>query len=163
MQLAKYTNNEFTVKESTTTNLLIGLFFLVLFLFVLTNFLSDTRSYNDDKRNNLYAIISMTLLPAIIFLIKSYLNQTIMTVNKDGFYYLGILKTNWANFISAEVTEEEKVGSYQDNFVFILQFYKPGEEGYFVTKIPLKNTLDKSGEEIIAAIKHFKGQEVSTA
>jgi hypothetical protein len=72
----------------------------------------------------------MTLLPSIIFLVRSYFHPTIITVNKDGFYYLGNLKTNWTNFISAEVTEEEKVGSYQDNFVFILQFYKPGEEGY---------------------------------
>src|SRR6478736_7272676 len=102
-QEAKYVNNEFTVKESATTNLLIGLFFLILFLFVLTNFLSDTRAYDDNKRHNLYAIISMTLLPAIIFLIKSYFHPTIIIVNKNGFYYLGTLKTNWTNFISAEV------------------------------------------------------------
>ena len=97
-----------------------------------------------------------TFIGALTFIIKGFIHQTIITVNKNGFYYLSTLKTNWKNFISAEVIEEEKTGSYQDNFVLLLRFYKEGEEGYFETKIPMRNTFNRSGEEIIAAMRKFK-------
>lgn len=157
-QQEKYPDNQFVVKESATTNYIIGTVFLILFFLVLHNIIDDTGAteYYTNRNFGTYGLALLMFTPVIVFFVKGFYQPTIITVNKDGFYYYGELKTTWKNFISAEVTEEEKVGSYQDNFIFILHFYKPGEEGYFETKIPMRNTYNKSGEEIIEAIKYFR-------
>ena len=67
----------------------------------------------------------------------------------------GEFKTNWANFINAYIAEELITGSCQNNFKLVLQFYKEGEDGYFESKILLRNTIDKGDEEIIQAIRFY--------
>jgi len=159
--MAEATNNppnEFIVKESATTNILIGLFFLALFIITLVNFIHNDKIHNDYGTKKLNYILIGTFITALIFIIKGLKHPTIITINKNGFYYFDILKTDWKNFISAEVIEEQVTGSYEDNFVLQLRFYKESE-GYFVTKIPMRNTFNRSGEEVIEAIKQFAEAE----
>jgi len=149
------TNGDFVVKESVGSNIFIGVVFLLLALAALINFTDDTDKYHPPRTSFFVTILAITLPPAILFIAKGFMHQTVMTINKNGIYYFGTLKTNWNNFINAYITQDEIPGSIQDNFVLILQFYKEGKEGFFETKIPLRNTQDKSEEEIIAAIKYF--------
>lgn len=149
----KYPNDEFTMKESVGLNLLIGIAFLGCFLLMVINVAADT---NIKSKNGLYLISLMFLLPAIGFVVKTFYRQNVITINKNGFYHFGELKTSWKNFVSAEVEERQKTGRYTHYyFVFIIRFNKPGE-GYFELTVRLRDTYNKSGEEIIEAIKYFR-------
>ena len=100
-------------------------------------------------------MIIVAIVPAIIYTYKAFSQTSYLTVNNDGIFERNVLVTNWNNFVSAEINEEEIVGSYRDNFVLIINYYKENT-GYYVRKIRLTNTQDKSEEEIIAAINHFR-------
>jgi hypothetical protein len=146
-------DGDFIVKESATYNILIGAVFLLLSILAVINFINEANPA--AKIKFFFGILSITLPPAILFVVKGLMGKTVITINKSGIYCFGVLKTNWSNFIEACVTQDEIPGSIEDNFVLMLHFYKDGEEGPFEAKIPLRNTLDKSEEQIIAAIKYF--------
>lgn len=76
-------------------------------------------------------------------------------MNENGFYYYGTLKTNWNNFISIKMIEEQITGSYRDNFILLLRFYDEERAGYFMTKITMRSTFNRSGEEVIDAVRQF--------
>ncbi len=145
--------NEFVVKESASTNLIIGTVFLMLFIFTLSNFLNKDHMLNPYASKTLYCVLFGTFSSAVGFIIHGFMHKTIITVNKDGFYFAGTLKTNWDNFISAEVTEMPVTGSYQDHFVLLVRYYNEAENGDFESQIPMQDTYDKSGEEVVDAIK----------
>lgn len=148
---------DFLVKESAVLNVFIGAFFLLLFIITIVNFTNDPY-HSDYRRTKVFlTIVVFTLPTAIIFITKGFMHKTIITINKNGIYYFGKLKTNWQNLLEAFITQDEIPGSIKDNFVLILKFYKDGEDDCYETKIPLRNTFDKSEEEIIAAIRFFSG------
>ena len=82
-----------------------------------------------------------------------------MTINKTGFYYLGKLVTGWKNFIDASVTQDEENRripyDITDRFILLVRYYKEGEPGYFGRKFLMTAAMDKSEEDIIAAIKFY--------
>lgn len=87
------------------------------------------------------------------------MNKTIMTINKTGFYYLGKLVTEWKNFIDASVTQDEENRripyDITDRFTLLVRYYKEDEPGYFGRKFLMTAAMDKSEEEVIAAIKFY--------
>ena len=93
-------------------------------------------------------------------LIVSTQNETVMLINRNGFYYYGSLLTNWTNFVSAEFLDELPVqasgsAGLSDQFFLSVKYYKDSQPGCFALKIPLTNTQDKSEEEILAAIRFY--------
>lgn len=135
----------FVVKESTSMRLFIGLLLLTIASFMFKGSLP------------------MAILIGIIgigSLVASTKNQTIMEINRTGFYYYGNLVTNWNNFVSAEFVDEMPVLSgsstgLSDKFSINLTYYKDGNPNCYARKIPLTNTQDKSEEEIMAAIRFY--------
>jgi hypothetical protein len=93
---------------------------------------------------------------------RSIINKTIMTINKTGFYYLGELVTDWKNFIDASVSQDEENRrvpyDITDRFMLLVRYSKEGESGYFGRKFLMTAVMDKSEEEIIAAIKFYYEQ-----
>ena len=62
-------------------------------------------------------------------LIVSTQNETVMLINRNGFYYYGSLLTNWTNFVSAEFLDELPVqasgsAGLSDQFFLSVKFYK---------------------------------------
>lgn len=151
--------NEFIVKESSLTNIIIGLVFLGLFLLTLANYLNNDHVHGEYAARKLRYVLIGTSMPAILFIVKGFIHTTIIKVNKDGIYCAGELKTNWENFINAEVKEIPVTGSYSDNFILFIRFYKSGEDDAIETRVPMLSTYNKSGEEVIEAIKNFHLKE----
>jgi hypothetical protein len=145
-------NGDFHVKESKGCNLGMGVLLLVLASVIIFADLSGRLSGPFIK------IFYLLLVPAVLFIRRGSANQTVMTINKTGFFYGGQLLTSWDNFIDAAVTQEEKLLTIQDNFLLFIKYYKDGSPGYFGRKIPLTNTQDKAEEEIIAAIRFYYKQ-----
>jgi hypothetical protein len=145
-------NGDFHVKESKGCNLAMGIILLVLSLLIIFADLSGRLTGAFIK------VFYLLLIPAVLFIRRGSANQTVMTINKTGFYYGGQLLTSWDNFIDAAVTQEEKLLAIQDNFQLFIKYYKDGSPGYFGRKIPLTNTQDKAEEEIIAAIRFYYRQ-----
>jgi hypothetical protein len=141
----------FTVKESALTNWIISGVFTVLVIFSL---LSNPHGTTHEMKIYYYSIL-FVLVPAILYMIRGFLHKTIFTINGNGIYQYGALVTNWDNFVTANITQQEITGSIADNFVLVIDYYKPDAEGYFERRIPLTNTQTKSEEEIIAAINFF--------
>lgn len=81
-----------------------------------------------------------------------------MEVNAHGFFYFGKLITDWKHFISVKFTEEEKAFRISDNFVLLLEYFKPNEPNSFIIKINLGNTQNKSEEEIVEAVRFYHQQ-----
>ena len=144
--------SDFNVKESRGCNMAMGILLLVVSLGIIIADLTGTLSGPFIK------VFYLLLIPAVLFIRRGSANQTVMTINKTGFYYGGQLLTNWDNFIDAKVTQEEKLLTIQDNFQLFIKYYKDGSPGYFGRKIPLTNTQDKAEEEIIAAIRFYYKQ-----
>ncbi len=143
--------DDFIVGESVMMDFSIGAFFFLLFFIALSVTYPDLPS----KQKAYNKSVLLVLIPAITFTLKGIINKKIIKVNKEGIYQYSKLVTNWDNYKQAYVTQAEIVGSIQDNFVLIVEYYKEGEDGYFVRKIQLTNTQNKSEEEVIEAINFF--------
>lgn len=136
---------DFIVKESKKMRRIIGSFFVIVSLFMLKD------------------VLWMGLLTASIgigALIASTRDETIMKINRDGFFYYDRLLTNWTNFVSAEFIDELPVQSsssagLSDQFFLYIKYFKDDSPGCFALKIPLTNTQDKSEEEILAAVRFY--------
>ena len=137
---------DFVVKESKGMNILISVCFLAF------GFFSASMSW---------WLCGFLLVPGVLFLIKGLRNDTIMIVNKSGFYYYGNLVTTWANFIDVEFIDEvplpdQNSSGVSDKFSMLMKFYKDDQPGlYFTQQFPFTNTQNKSEEEIIAAIRFY--------
>jgi hypothetical protein len=136
---------DFVVKESKKMRIIIGSFFVLLSLFMLKDFLW-------------MGIIVCAI--GIGTFVVSMRNETIMVINKEGFFYYDRMLTAWSNFVSAEFLDELPVqasGSVglSDQFFLYIKYYKTDKPGCFALKIPLTNTQDKSEEEILAAIRFY--------
>ena len=145
-------DGEFHVKESKGCNLSMGIILLVLSSLIIIADISGNLGGPFIK------VFYLLLIPAVLFIRRGSANQTVITINKKGFFYGGQLLTSWDNFIDAAVTQEEKLLMIQDNFLLFIKYYKEGSPGYFGRKIPLTNTQDKAEEEIIAAIRFYYRQ-----
>lgn len=100
-------------------------------------------------------MLLVVLVPALSFTIKGLQNKVAITINKEGIYYYKKFITNWQNLAEAYITQDEITGSIHDNFVLMVKYLVPGD-GYYVLKMKLTNTQDKSEEEVMAAIQFFK-------
>lgn len=141
---------EFVVKEFVLLDILIGLFFFFLFFYGLLNSWPDT----DEHSKFFYRMLLIALIPALSFTIKGLKNKTAITINKHGIYHYNTFITNWKNLSSAYITQVEITGSIQDNFVLIIEYYREGGD-YYIKKIPLTNTQNKSEEDVLATINFF--------
>ena len=136
---------DFVVKESKTMHLVIG---ILLIIFSVIFF----------QGSILFGAVAA--LAGIVSLLKSRKDQTVMRINKTGFFYYGTLVTNWANFVSVDFVDEvpaisSSSAGLSDKFSLLLKYYKDERTGCFARKISLTNTQDKSEEEIIAAIRFY--------
>jgi len=107
-------------------------------------------------------------IAGVASLVRSAKNQTVIIVNKTGFFHYGDLVTNWANFVSVDFVDEvpvfsSKSAGLSDKFSLIMKYYKDDRPECFACKIPLTNTQDKSEEEIIAAIRFYHRNAKKTA
>ncbi len=141
--------SDFLVRENIVLHLILGILFSIMFIISLT----DKIGY--DYEQFYFKAMYLSLLPAIFFLRKAIIKRkTIIQINKTGLFYFGELITNWSDFIDAVVTQDEKIITFQDNFVLFVR-YRNEEGRIFRSRIPLTNTQDKAEEEIIAAIRFF--------
>jgi hypothetical protein len=137
---------DFVVKESKGMNFLISFFFLGLAFFSASMY---------------WWLCGFFLIPGVLLFVRGLKNQTVMIVNRTGFYYYGNLITNWTNFIAVEFIDEVPVpnqysSGVSDQFSMLIKFYKDDQPGlYFTQQFPFTNTQNKSEEEIIAAIKFY--------
>lgn len=129
--------------------------FLFLAAFVLTVYIDR---FNTDHPS-IYQLFYLSVIPGIYLIRRGMINKTIMTINKNGFYYFDELVTDWNNFIDAIVKQDEKNRripyDVTDRFELIVRYGKIGHTGYFARKFLMTAVMDKSEEEIIAAIKFY--------
>lgn len=151
-------NGAFHVKDSRGCNMAVAILFLAAF--VLTVYIDRFNT----NHFSIYQLLYLSILPAVYMIRRSMMNKTIMTIDKKGFYYLGALVTEWKNFIDATVSQDEENRripyDVTDRFTLLVRYFKDGEPGYFGRKFLMTAVMDKSEEEIIAAIK-FYYQEAS--
>jgi hypothetical protein len=140
----------FLVKDSRVVNTVVAIVFLAMFLSALWYDVFDNSPVKANVK-----IAYLSIIPAIVFMMKAFKNKIVLAVNADGIFHEGRLVTNWSNFVSADYSQEEKILSMQDNFILIVTYLNPEEGMQYSKKIGLANTLDKSEEQIIEAIKKY--------
>ncbi len=145
-------NEDFIVKESVILNFIIAAVFLAIFISALVSYFSEDEGYNKSA-----VLITglFVLIPAAFFVIKGLSKKACITVNTNGIYHYKIHITNWENFISAKVEQDNVPRSLKDNFVLAVKYYKTGIEGSFQRRLPLTFTQNKSEEEVAAAVKFY--------
>ena len=148
---------DFYVKDSKGCNMTMG--FLCLAAFITIVFID--RFNIDDL--SIYQFLYLSIIPGIYLLKRAMKNKIIITINKKGFYYFDKLLTDWNNFIDAFVTQDDENRrvpyDVTDRFILVMRYGKIGHMGYFITKILMTAVMDKSEEEIIAAIKFYYQQK----
>ena len=140
-------DSDFIVKESRATNYVVGIV-MVLVLFI-------SLFIGDFGWGNYLDGLWLLLIPGAFFLARAKRNPTIIKINKSGFYYAGKKITDWEHFHSAVLSQDEKVGSIQDLFILVLEYYSLDNQTMYKTTIPLTNTQDKAEEEIVSAIDFY--------
>jgi hypothetical protein len=135
----------FVVKESKNMRLFIGLIALGIAVIM-------------AKSSILIAAVIAVF--AIATLLASRRNKTVMTINKEGFFYEGNLITSWRHFVSAKFLDQTPQLSksslgVSDQFYLAVRYRKEGDKACYEQKIPLTNLQDKSEEEIMAAVRFF--------
>jgi hypothetical protein len=146
-------DGNFYVKDSKGCNMTMGFLFLVAFL--LTVYI-DRFNTNDLS---IYQLFYLSIIPGVYLIKRGMINKIIITINKSGFYYFDKLITDWNNFIDAFVAQDEENRripyDVTDRFILVIRYGKIGHTGYFGRKIVMTATMDKSEEEIMAAIKFY--------
>jgi hypothetical protein len=149
-------NKEFHVKDSKGCNMTVG----ILFFFAFVSIIYIDRF--DTKHPSVYQLLYLSIIPAVYMIRRSIMNKILMTINKTGFYYFGELVTDWKNFIDASIIQDEENRripyDVTDRFTLLIRYFKEGEPGYFGRKFLMTATMDKSEEEIIAAIEFYYEQ-----
>lgn len=149
-------NGDFHVKDSKGCNMTVAILFLAAFV------LTVCIDRFDTDHPSVYQLLYLSIVPAVYMIRRSIINKTIITINKTGFYYFGELVTNWKNFIDASVTQDEENRripyDVTDRFMLLVRYFKEGESGYFGRKFLMTAVMDKSEEEIMAAIKFYYEQ-----
>lgn len=149
-------NGDFHVKDSKGCNMAVGILFLAAFVLIIWMDRFNTSHFS------IYQLLYLAIIPAVYMIRRSIINKTLMTINKTGFYYLGELVTGWKNFIDASVSQDEENRNIPyditDRFMLLVRYFKEGEPGYFARKFLMTAVMDKSEEEIMAAIKFYYEQ-----
>jgi hypothetical protein len=138
-------DSDFLVRESKNMNIVAGIFILILSIPAFSM--------------HVLAGVAVVIF-AISAFVKSTRDQTIIKINKQGFYYYDELITDWEHFISEEFIDELPLPSrnnagVNDQFFLMIKYYKDGYPGHYGRKIPLTDNQDKAEEEIIAAVKFY--------
>jgi len=146
-------DGNFYVKDSKGCNLTMG--YSLLAVFLLTIYIDRFNLHQPS----VYQIFYLSIFASVYLIRRGMVNKIIMTINRQGFYYFGELITNWDNFIDAVVKQddENRTAPYDlsDRFVLFLRYGKIGHSGYFGRKFLMTAVMDKSEEEIMAAIKFY--------
>lgn len=150
LQLSFEKDGSFAVKEFKGLNIVGAFVFYAMFLYGLCN----TKLSIQEQEPIYDKMLLLALVPALVFTKKVFSKHIYIRINTNGIYINNFFLTDWKNFRSAEYTQAKVVGSFQDNFVLVVNYFKP-EDGYYMKEIALTNTQDKAEEEIIAAIDHF--------
>jgi hypothetical protein len=143
-------NGVFTVREWKSLTLVVATIYLLAGIVIISSFdLNSTSSYV----NMLITVLCYLLFPAFVFRGKSFSRVDILRISQDGIYYYNRFITGWDNFHNAYVTNKMDVGSFQDKFELVLEYYR--DDLLYQKKNRLTNTQDQSEEDIHAAIMYF--------
>jgi hypothetical protein len=146
-------NGSFYVKDSKGCNITMGALFLVAFLGIVY-----VDNFNTGELS-IYQMLYFSIIPAVYLIRRAIVNKTIITINKNGFYYFEKLITNWHNFIDAVIIQDEENRGIPydvtDRFMLLIRYGKIGHSGFYGRKILMTAVMDKSEEEIMAAIKFY--------
>jgi hypothetical protein len=134
----------FLVKESKSTNYIVGALLLAVFFISL--------SFGDYGWSNFLFGICIFLVPGTVAIARARRNSVIMKINATGFYYYGKLIAPRNLFKDAEVQDKTPVASYKDNFQLYFRYYSADCSLIYTRIIPLTDTQDKADEEIMEAI-----------
>ncbi len=138
--------NAFVVKNSP---------YIQWFIAIFMGALGITSLVYDTEHNATFISI-FAIGVGVIFLIRSFNQSPVITVNETGIYSGRQLVTDWPHFAGASFTElERKRVRVSDNFVLLVHYSKDKIPGYFKTTIPLGNLQDKSEEEVVQAVYAF--------
>ena len=141
-------SRDFIVRESIVLLIIIAVFFLSM--------LGSFIEYNTSAGIWGYLIIA-ALIPPLIFFIRKKIKVAVITINKNGIYSYKKLITDWRDFRNAKIDQlPMNVGDPRDKVVLIIHYYNPAKEKIFEQQLRLNNTLNKSEEQILAAIELFR-------
>ena len=144
-------DSEFMVGEDKVLDYILASLFFGLFLYGLIDII--VKKFTNI--HYLSYVFTLSLAPAMIFFSKARNKRVYIRINKTGIYQDEQLVTGWSNFLTAYISQKEKVLSIQDNFMLVVEYLKDGVEKGFRRKIPLTNTQNKSEEEVLEAVKFF--------
>lgn len=143
----------FYVKDSKGCNITMGILFLAAFILTACIDRFNTNEFS------IYQLLYLSIIPGVYLIRRGIVNKIIMTINKSGFYYLDELITGWDNFIDAFVTQDEENRKIPydvtDRFMLVIRYGKMGSTNIYARKILMTAVMDRSEEEIIAAIKFY--------
>jgi len=135
-------DGNFYVKDSRGCNMTMGILFLAAFAVTVY-----VDSFNTNELS-IYQLLYLSVIPGVYLIKLAISNKTIITINKNGFYYFDDLVTDWNNFIDAFVTQDEENRKIPydvtDRFMLVIRYGKVGHTNYYARKILMTAVMDKS-------------------
>ena len=145
-------NSEFLVKEEKVLNYVLAALLLALFGYGVIDAIGRKLSDIDYQSY----IFFLAIFPAIYCFRRAHSQRVYIRINKKGIYQDERLVTDWAGFLKAYITQKKKsLYTIQDHFVMVVEYRKPGTTQGLRRVIPVKNTQNRSQEDVLPAVHFF--------
>jgi hypothetical protein len=142
-------NQVFIVKQSKFFNFLRAAIFLGIFAGIMFT-IKDQASFSAPDYIQFSAFF---LVPGIGMIVAGSRRAEVFKLNDTGIYYCKSLLTSWDLFIRAYAEEDNPEKGVDVKFSLHIEYYTVDERKPYSIKIPLSETLNKSIEDIQAAIQ----------
>lgn len=144
-------NKSLVVRQSLLLNLLVAVIFLSIFVGVIFTIRGQSSFSTPDYIK--YA--ACFLVPGLGAIYAGKRHTEVFRITDTGIFYYKKLVTSWDRFIQAYAEEVDPEKGYSVNFSLCIEYYDIDTGVTELIKFPLSATLDKSVEQIQAAIDSF--------
>ena len=144
-------SKEFIVRESVFYNYFLGFIFLAIFIGILFTIKGQENFTGADY----IKFGAMILLPAIGLFIHGSRRNLVLKMNTTGIYFGKDFITSWDRLVTAYVSEVDEDKGNNIHFSLYVEYYPQNYTSPYIIDLPLSGTIDKSVEEITAAIDEF--------
>ncbi|MCW3091954.1 MAG: hypothetical protein JWP81_3023 [Ferruginibacter sp.] len=149
-------NNSLIVRQSLFFNLLFAAIFLSIFVGVIITI----RGQKIFDIPDYITFIALYLVPSIGAIYAGTRRTEVFRIDEGGIFYYKKLITSSDRFIQAYTEEVDPEQGFEVKFSLYIEYYRIETGIADSVEISLSPTLDKSVEEIQAAIEYFSSNKI---
>ncbi|MCX6210484.1 MAG: hypothetical protein NTZ59_13540 [Bacteroidetes bacterium] len=148
MQVSINPKKNFEVKRASASVLLKAFLCFVWGILLATSFAQSGFSY--------FPVLVFFIVLSILIVAKKDKNASMfIEIDKQGIWVHNQLLTDWNNYITSFITKEYIGENNTEKLTINLEYYKDGENGFFLNHLHFDGNEDKTEYEVMDAIQYY--------